>query len=61
MIINPFSVNTDSMKLFVICSGVSVADDVMISMLFFKKGGERLAKTFESERIYSKTTLFHVP
>lgn len=61
MIIKSVSVNTDNMKLFVICSGVSVADDVTISMLFIKKEGERLAKTFESERIYSKTTLFHVP
>ena len=55
--INPFSVNMDSTKLFMLSSGVPVADDVAISVLSIKKEGERLAKTFQSERICSKTTL----
>ena len=59
--ISHFSVNTDSTKLFVLSSVVPVADDVAISMLSFKREGERLAKTFQSGRIYSKTTLFHAP
>ena len=59
--ITPFSVNMDSTKLFMLSSGVPVADDVAISMLSIKKEGERLAKTFQSERICSKTTLFHAP
>ena len=59
--INPFSVNTDNKKLFVLSSGLPVADDVAISMLSIKKEGERLAKTFQSERIYSKATPGHAP
>ena len=59
--INPFSVNTESSKLFVLSSGVPVADDVAISMLSIKKEGERLAKTFQSKRIYGKTIPFHAP
>ena len=50
--INPFSVHMDSSKLFVLSSGVPVADDVAMSMLSIKKEGERLAKTFPSKRIY---------
>ena len=50
--INPFTVHTDSSKLFVLSSGVPVADDVAMSMLSIKKEGERLAKTFQSKRIY---------
>ena len=59
--INRFSVNTDSSKLFVLSSGVPVADNVAISMLSIKKEGERLVKTFQSKRIYSKTIPFHAP
>ena len=42
-------------------SGLPVADNVAISMLSIKKEGERLAKTFQSERIYSKVTPGHAP
>ena len=59
--IKPFSVNTDNTKLFVLSSGISVPDNFATSMLVIKKQGERLTKTFQSERIYSKTTPFHAP
>ena len=60
-VINPFSVNTDNTKLFVLSSGVPVADDVVVSMLPIKKKGERLAKTFQSERIHNKVTPLNAP
>ena len=60
-VINSFSVNTDRTKLFVLSSGVPVADDVVISMLSIKKQGERLAKTFQSERIHNKVTPLNAP
>ena len=50
-LINPFSVNTDSTNLFVWSSGVTVADDVAISMLSVKMEGERLENIPKREDI----------
>ena len=58
--VNPFSVNTDSKRLFVLSSGVPVADDVAMSMLSINNEVERLTKTFQSERSTAKQHI-HAP